>query len=114
MLVETALPFSAFGGVLPANMRIGVVAQQGSTIHSAQELPNGNPVLFPAPVRRRAVGTPGGLRTIALDGDGADWNGLDALFDGIAESGSPGLRMLKVFAYACGISSSMRRSRSLW
>jgi VCBS repeat-containing protein len=100
MLVETSIPFDVFGTTLPTMMRFGVEAQQGSIFHRAFDLPGGTPALFPVPRRRRAVAAPGAPRVITLDGDGSDWTGIAPLFNGIASGGSPGLRMIQLFAHA--------------
>jgi hypothetical protein len=103
LLVETRIPFSSFPEpATPRNMRIGLVGIQGSTVHTAVTRPNGDLVFFPAPARgrRRAVAAPGGPRLITLDGIGTDWNGLNAMFDGIGASGVPGLRIEKFFGFA--------------
>src|SRR5688500_8099985 len=98
LLVETRIPFDAFPeSTMPRNMRIGLVASQGTSVHTALTRPTGEMVFFPAPARgrRRAVSAPGAPRTITLDGIGTDWNGLKAMFDGIAAGGVAGLRLQK-------------------
>jgi hypothetical protein len=103
LLVETRIPFAAFPDTTtPRNMRVGLVGSQGSTVHTALVRPNGDMVFFPAPSRgrRRAVAAPGAPRLIVVDGNGADWNGLKAMFDGIGASGVPGLRIEKFFGFA--------------
>ncbi|HYI09018.1 MAG TPA: Ig-like domain-containing protein, partial [Thermoanaerobaculia bacterium] len=102
VLVETRIPFSTFPTGLQPNMRLGVSAGEGTVSHTAIVNPDGSMILFPTPTRgkRRSVGSPGAPRVITLDGDGADWQALNALVDGIASSGTQGLRIIKFFAFA--------------
>ncbi|HEV7765846.1 MAG TPA: putative Ig domain-containing protein, partial [Thermoanaerobaculia bacterium] len=101
LLIETAIPFSAFDPTKMRKMRIGVDAHIGDLAHTALTLPDESFVYFPAPSvgRRRAVAAPGEERVIVLNGDNADWKGLKPKFEGIGGSGAAGLRILNVFAF---------------
>jgi VCBS repeat-containing protein len=101
VLVETRYSLSLLGSSLPSMMRIGIQGEQGAAIHTAIVRPDGSQVMFPRPAagKRRSVGAPGTPRTIVLDGQGNDWTGLDAILDGIAASGTPALRLIRVLAY---------------
>ncbi|HEY0156888.1 MAG TPA: Ig-like domain-containing protein [Thermoanaerobaculia bacterium] len=100
LAVESMIPFSAFGGTLD-DMRIGVQATSGAAVHTALVRPDGSPALYPGlSGKRRSVSAPGAPRTITLDGNDADWFGITPFLNGIAGSGTPGLRMVKVSTFA--------------
>ncbi|HEX8169718.1 MAG TPA: Ig-like domain-containing protein [Thermoanaerobaculia bacterium] len=101
MLLETRLPYSALGSTAPHNLRLGFVGNQGAASHVALRKADGSNILFPATVsRRRTVGSGGAARVITLDGAGSDWNAIEPLVDGIAASGTPAMRMLKIYGFA--------------
>jgi VCBS repeat-containing protein len=100
--IETRIPFSAFASTsLPSDMRIGIEGSQGTAVHTAIVRPDGSAVIYPGPRpgKRRSVGSPGSPRVIVLDGLDHDWSGLSPLLTGIAASGSPSLRIIKVTAF---------------
>jgi VCBS repeat-containing protein len=101
MLIESRIPFSAFGTEVP-RIHLGVNATQGSLTHTAMGLTDGSAVYYPEMPRgkRRASSAPGNARTITLDGNDGDWGGLDPLFNGIAGGGVNGLRIIKINAFA--------------
>src|SRR5688500_3677072 len=102
MLVENRISFSAFGGAMPSRIRLGFDATTGASSHSASVTPNGSPIIYPDPPgRRRSVASGGNAtRFFQLDGNGADWGNIEPVLNGIADSGTPAIRMIKAYAYA--------------
>ncbi|HXG58338.1 MAG TPA: Ig-like domain-containing protein, partial [Thermoanaerobaculia bacterium] len=105
ILVESKIPASAFGGTLPAQMRVAFLMTSGSLSSAVLQSNDGRPILWPpAAGRRRAASPPAGgsgsPRTIILDGLAGDWVGVSPLVSGGASSGSATLRLLSVRAYA--------------
>jgi len=101
MLVETRIPFAAFGSTsMPGEMRLGLDGTRGTGSFSALTQPNGDPILFPVQSdRRRAVGF-GDERMIVIDGDGADWGMISALTEGTAGSGASVIKLIRAFGFA--------------
>ncbi|HKR63846.1 MAG TPA: Ig-like domain-containing protein, partial [Thermoanaerobaculia bacterium] len=100
MLVETRIPYSAFGVGTPSTMRVGFDGTRGAGVFSALTTASGNPILFPVTsTRRRAVGS-GDDRMIVMDGDDADWGMINALTEGTAGGGASAIKLLKVFGFS--------------
>jgi VCBS repeat-containing protein len=93
MTVESHVPLQ----FLPANtgtMRVGFVILSGTTSTSIFTTPSGDPILFPPHGgRRRAVNTGGDDRIIVLDGDGADWIGINPLLSLVGTDSFLSVRM---------------------
>jgi len=102
MLVETRIPFAAFGSTsMPGEMRLGLDGTRGTGSFSALTQPNGDPILFPTQShRRRAVGFPGDDRMIVMDGIDTDWGLISALSEGTAESGTSAIKLIRAFGFA--------------
>ncbi|MDQ3282910.1 MAG: Ig-like domain-containing protein, partial [Acidobacteriota bacterium] len=102
VLVESRIPFAAFGSARPSNMRVGIEASQGAAVHTAILRPDGTMITYPGPRigKRRSTASPGNARVITLDGIGDDWTGLSILVDGIASSGNSALRIIRLYAFS--------------
>jgi VCBS repeat-containing protein len=100
--VETRVPFTAFnaGGTMPRGMRLGFNGTNGAAVHNAVNAANGAAFIYPplSNGKRRSVVEED--RTFQLDGATNDWGRIDALVQGIAGSGTPALRILRIFTYA--------------
>jgi len=102
MLVETRIPFAAFGSSsMPGEMRLGLDGTRGTGSFSALTQPNGDPILFPTQShRRRAVGFPGDERMIVMDGIDTDWGMISPLTEGTAGSGASAIKLIRAFGFA--------------
>jgi len=104
MLLETAIPFSAFGTgtAIPSPMRVGFAGTRAGASFSVVSQANGDPLKFPKGPggRRRAVAHPGPDRVIILDGRDPDWRGISPLAPGSAGGGASDIKLDQAFAYA--------------
>ncbi|HUK34760.1 MAG TPA: putative Ig domain-containing protein, partial [Vicinamibacterales bacterium] len=97
LLVETHL------GTPPSGpMRFGFVINSGTLVDAILNEPDGSAIIFPQPYtgppRRRAVVLDSG-RQITLDGNGADWDGLQPIVQYAAGIGTAALQFLNVWAF---------------
>src|SRR6185436_15575218 len=101
LLIETRASFAALGfnGGSIHQMRLGFDATDGFSYHRALTQPNGSPTIFPETPKQRSVHRSGG-RVFILDGLDPDWEGINALVNGIAAAGSTAVRLLRIFAFA--------------
>ena len=95
---ETRMPFSALGGSMPSDVRVGFDLTRGTAVHTALANEDGTPAIVPATTRRRATGGP--ERTIIMDGALADWGTISPVLFGIQDGGTQALRMVRVMTYA--------------
>ena len=105
LVIETAVPVSAFGASYPFNMRVGFSGTLGNATAELLTDPNGTAILWPerqsGSGRRHAAG--GGttplVHTIELDGQTHDWGAIkpEAV---AANNGSSAMRLTKAYAYA--------------
>jgi VCBS repeat-containing protein len=98
LIVETRVPFTAFGSGMPPSMRVALTGARGAASFAALSQ-DGEPILFPrGPAgRRRAVANPGPARVITLDGQELDWAGMPAIAQ---ESGASAIQLVQAFAFA--------------
>lgn len=98
---ETRIPVRAFGpDGISRTMRLGFEANRPPATHAALvDVDGSDVVIHEAAVRRRALRTAGSARTITLDGNLADWTGIDPVIHGMASEGTRDLRLLRVFTW---------------
>ena len=102
MLVETAVPFTAFGSNdMPSPMRIGFSGTRGSDSFAVLAKPNGNAIIFPLGPqgRRRSAAHPGPDRVIVLDGLDHDWAGIPPSAQG-AGGGASDIKLIHALTFA--------------
>ena len=98
--IETHIPLSAFGGSLPAVQRVYFVGTTGGFHSSLFTSASGAAILYPdSPGRRRAVGQ-ADPRSIVLDGETGDWNGIKPLVSGGANGGITAIAFQSISAFA--------------
>ena len=95
-LIESHLPWTLIGAVSP--IRLGFFVSSGTLSDSFLQLPGGAPILYPQSLGsgRHHVVLPDGSRTIILDGNGSDWNGIAPISGAASASSDPSLRFLSV------------------
>ncbi|HET7712503.1 MAG TPA: Ig-like domain-containing protein, partial [Thermoanaerobaculia bacterium] len=101
LLIETSIPLSSFGGTLPSQIRLGFVGSFGGTSSTIVTTPAGAPLTFPVPgARIRPVRVlPPRFRTIILDGNGGDWEGISPLPVAPPATGNQAIRFVRAYAY---------------
>ena len=102
VLVETHIPLSAFGGSLPAQVRMAFVITSGSATQVIFKNHQDSDIIYPPSNGRRRALQPmdGPDRVITLDGDGHDWDGLAPFVVDAPALGTAPLRFQKIYAFS--------------
>jgi hypothetical protein len=103
LFLETSVPASAIPGGIRPEMKWAFVAASGAALDTVLQTNDHHYILYPgsgSSTRRRVVGAMG-ARTITLDGNKGDWEGMAPIVSGIDSTGGAAFRFIGgIQAYA--------------